>query len=115
MIKIKRIYEKETKDDGYRVLVDRLWPRGVKKDDAKIDDWMKDIAPSDELRKWFNHEAERWSVFRKKYFKELENKSEMIKNLKSKSKNKTLTHLYSAKDTIHNQAAALREFLSIKT
>ena len=76
---------------------------------------MKDIAPSDELRKWFNHEAERWSGFRKKYFKELENKSEMIKNLKSKSKNKTLTLLYSAKDTIHNQAAALREFLSIKT
>ena len=71
MIKIKRIYEKETKDDGYRVLVDRLWPRGVKKDDAKIDDWMKDIAPSDELRKWFNHEAERWSGFRKNILKSL--------------------------------------------
>jgi len=109
---IKRIYEKPDKDDGYRVLVDRLWPRGISKENAKIDEWIKDIAPSTELRQWFGHEPERYDEFRKRYKEELKSHTDELKRLKSISKKQKLTLLYSAKDTQFNQAVVLMEVLS---
>lgn len=110
-IQIKRIYEDASKNDGFRVLVDRIWPRGVSKEDAKLDEWMKEIAPSTELRKWFNHKEKRFDAFSKKYKKELGDSSDLIKELLEKAKNKRLTLLYGAKDETHNQAAVLKIFL----
>ncbi len=112
MLKLKRIYDSYHKEDGYRILVDRLWPRGVSKEDAHIDLWMKDIAPSDELRKWFHHEEAKWDEFKKRYSKELQNNSQHIKELKDLVKrHRVITLLYGAKDTEHNQAVVLKEFL----
>lgn len=113
-IKIKRIYEEASKSDGYRVLVDRIWPRGVSKEDAKLDQWMKEIAPSTELRKWFNHKEDRFDAFSKKYRKELNDHSDLIKELLNKTKNRHLTLLYSAKDETHNQAVVLKSFIENK-
>jgi uncharacterized protein YeaO (DUF488 family) len=112
MIKIKRIYEKYSPDDGFRILIDRLWPRGVSKDIAHVDLWFKEIAPTDHLRKWFSHDPRKWEVFKKKYIKELkENKPSLdkIKDLKKEHKNITL--IFSAKDEQHNNAVVLSEFL----
>lgn len=112
MIKIKRIYEQCSKEDGFRVLVDRLWPRGLSKERAKIDLWLKEIAPSDDLRKWFGHDPEKWDDFKKKYASELQKKRDLLLEIKRAEKEKgTLTLLYSAKDTEHNQAVALGEIL----
>ena len=112
MIRVKRIYEQVSKEDGHRVLVDRLWPRGMTKDHAKIDLWLKDIAPSDDLRKWFSHDPKKWNDFKKKYRLELRKKPELILKLKQAEKEKgTVTLLYSAKDEKHNQAIALNEIL----
>lgn len=112
MIKTKRIYEKPSKEDGWRVLVDRLWPRGMKKEDAHLDVWMKEVAPSDALRKWFGHEPAKWVEFQKKYRSELVEKNELLAELKAmEKKHGTLTLLYGAKDEQHNQAVALAEFL----
>lgn len=111
MLKIKRVYEKPGPSDGERILVDRLWPRGLSKKRAKIDKWMKDIAPSDGLRKWFSHKEERWEGFKTRYSKELKYKKDLIKELKMLSKNKSVTLLYSAKDEERNNAVALLEFL----
>lgn len=110
-IKIKRIYEEYGNNDGYRVLVDRLWPRGIKKDKAKIDEWMKEIAPSDNLRKWFHHDPDKWASFERKYMKELDNNGDLIGKLNKISRTKTITLLYSAKDKMHNQALVLQEYL----
>ena len=110
-IAIKRIYEPFSKTDGYRILVDRLWPRGIKKEDAHVDLWLKEVAPSTALRKWFNHEPEKWKSFLTKYKAELKDSAahgELVALLKQ---HKTVTLLYSAKDEQHNQAVALREFL----
>ncbi len=108
MIKTKRIYEKPGKDDGWRVLVDRLWPRGMKKVNAHVDVWMKDVAPSDALRKWFGHEPEKWSEFQKKYRSELTKKKVLVVQLKKMAKEHvTLTLLFGAKDEEHNQAVVL--------
>jgi uncharacterized protein YeaO (DUF488 family) len=82
MIKIKRIYEKPSKEDGWRVLVDRLWPRGMKKEAAHLDAWMKDVAPSDALRKWFGHDPDKWGAFQKRYRTELAKKKELVAELK---------------------------------
>lgn len=113
MIRIKRVYDAATKEDGFRVLVDRLWPRGMKKDAAKIDLWMKDVAPSDELRKSFHHEAMKWPSFEKKYQAELKKKKEWIAELKRLEKEHgTLTLLFGARDPEHNQAAVLAEALA---
>ncbi|HTX87109.1 MAG TPA: DUF488 domain-containing protein [Candidatus Nanoarchaeia archaeon] len=113
MIKIKRIYEPREKDDGYRVLVDRLWPRGVSKAKAGLDLWLKDIGPSNELRKWFGHRPERWTEFRKKYRQELKSKKELLEQLKILAKKqKKLTLLYGAKDEQHNQAVVIAEILA---
>ena len=110
MIKTKRVYEKSAKDDGTRVLVDRLWPRGISKKAAKIDEWLKEIAPSDKLRKWFGHDPAKWKDFKRKYIKELQGKRD-LKKLQDISRVGTLTLVYSARDEMHNQAIALKEFL----
>lgn len=108
MVHIKRVYEPAAKEDGYRVLVDRLWPRGMKKEAAKIDLWMKEIAPSDQLRKSFHHEAMNWPVFQKKYQAELKTKREWLAQLKKlEREHGTLTLLFGARDPEHNQAAII--------
>lgn len=112
MFKIKRIYNSPEKDDGYRILVDRLWPRGVSKEKAKLDMWMKDIAPTNELRKWFGHDPEKWDGFKNKYLNELKDKKELIKQMKIIEKhNENVTLLYSAKDEQKNNAVVLMEVL----
>lgn len=113
-LKIKRIYEEPDAKDGFRILVDRIWPRGVKKEEAAIDIWLKEIAPSTKLRKWFNHDPEKWEEFREKYFSELK-ESLALTELKELLKNhKIITLLYSAKDEQHNQARAIAEYLKKK-
>lgn len=108
MVKLKRVYEKAEESDGYRVLVDRLWPRGVSKEKAKINLWLKEIAPSTELRKWFNHDPKKWKEFQKKYKKELELNKEVVAKLKEIIKKKEkVTIVYSAADTQHNDAVVL--------
>ncbi|WP_118973285.1 DUF488 domain-containing protein [Taibaiella koreensis] len=110
-VKIKRAYEEPAPGDGFRVLVDRLWPRGLKKTAAAIDVWLKEVAPSTALRQWFNHDPERWQAFKEKYRSELEG-SEALQSLKALIKeHKTVTLLFSAKDEEHNQAVALNTFL----
>ena len=112
MIQIKRIYEPAEKSDGWRVLVDRLWPRRMKKDEAKVDVWMKEIAPSAELRKWFGHDLERWPEFQKRYRADLTQKKLMLADLKRMEKQHgKLTLLFGAKDAGHNQAVVLAEAL----
>ena len=108
VIKIKRVYDPVEKDDGVRVLVDRLWPRGVKKD--KVDVWLRDIAPSDELRKWFNHDPSKWEEFKRKYFEELERNPKVEVLLQIIRSGNNVTLLYSAKSP-YNNAVALKEFL----
>lgn len=114
-VSIKRAYDKPASSDGYRILVDRVWPRGVKKEDLKLDEWCRDVAPSTELRKWFNHEPNKFNEFQKKYQKELDNSKiaqELIYNLAKKSQ---VTLVYSAKDEQHNQAVVLKDYLEKHT
>ncbi len=111
MIKIKRIYDPVSEDDGKRILVDRLWPRGLKKDEAKIDEWLKEIAPSDGLRKWFSHDPSKWQEFKNRYKKELKNKSETTEKLRAEAKKGQVTLLFSAKDVEHNNAVVLKEVI----
>jgi uncharacterized protein YeaO (DUF488 family) len=112
MIQIKRVYEKPAKSDGWRVLVDRLWPRGVKKEAAKADVWMKEIAPSDALRKSYCHEIDKWPEFQKRYHAELAKKKELLAELqKMEQVHGTVTLLFGSKDEEHNQAAVLAEVL----
>ena len=110
-IKTKRIYDTYKKADGYRILVDRLWPRGVKKDEAHIDDWIKTVAPSDSLRKWFAHDPEKWEEFKKNYHAELNDKKALLDNLIAGKGRGNITLVYSAKDDKHNNAVALKEYL----
>ena len=113
MITLKRIYEPYDKKDGYRVLVDRLWPRGVSKEKAHLDLWLKDIAPSTELRKWFAHDPKKWSKFKQKYRVELKKNKEAVEMLKqAKKEHSTLTLLYGAKDETHNEAVVIAELLN---
>ena len=112
MVRVKRVYEEAESIDGWRVLVDRLWPRGMKKEAAKIDLWMKDVAPSDTLRKWFGHDAKKWGDFQKKYRAELKEKAELLAELKKLEKEHgTLTLLFGARDEEHNQAVVLAQVL----
>jgi len=111
-LKIKRVYEVPEKADGFRVLVDRLWPRGLTKEKAAVDLWLKDIAPSTELRKWFGHEPEKWPEFRKKYLHELKENEEPVLILKDHLKKGTVTLIYGARDQVHNEALVLKELLS---
>ena len=109
MIKLKRAYEPAARGDGERILVERLWPRGVSKDRAKIDLWLKDIAPSTQLRKWFGHDPDRWEQFRRRYAAELKDKIDLLKMLKQKAKNGPVTFVYAARDEQHNGALALKQ------
>jgi uncharacterized protein YeaO (DUF488 family) len=111
VIKLKRIYESPSKDDGVRILIDRLWPRGVSRETAMLDEWDKDIAPSPALRKAFCHDPEKMGEFRAGYFAELDANSEGIARLMNLARNGTLTLLYAAKDPVVNHAQVLREYL----
>jgi uncharacterized protein YeaO (DUF488 family) len=111
MIKLKRAYDKPARADGERVLVERLWPRGLTKEKAKIDLWLKEVAPSTELRRWFGHDPDRWSEFRKRYRAELKDKEDLIETLRKKSNQGTITFVYSARDEEHNGALALKKFV----
>lgn len=113
-INIKRVYDDKSKDDGYRVFIDRLWPRGVSKDEAHFDEWLKELAPSTELRKWFDHVPERYDEFRKRYKNELQDHKEELDKLRNKAKSEKITLLYAAKDTENNNAIVLKEILEQK-
>ena len=110
-ISIKRIYEPPSPADGRRILVDRLWPRGVSKANARLDSWMKDIAPSTELRRWFDHRPERWPEFRRRYIYELK-ENPALSTLRELAADRPVTLLYAAKDEAHNEAAVLAELLA---
>lgn len=110
-IQIKRVYEDISKTDGFRILVDRVWPRGMTKEKAAIDLWLKEIAPTTELRKWFGHDPEKWKEFKKRYKKELKQNEEAVNQVKQQIKKGKVTLVYSAKDEEHNQAVVLQEFL----
>jgi len=112
-IKIKRAYDSPSSDDGYRVLVDRLWPRGISKADAELDDWLKSIAPSDELRKWFHKDPSRWGEFRRKYLSELKEHREVIRPLAQRADRERVTLVYSANDKEHNNAVVLRQYMEM--
>ena len=111
MIRIKRIYEEPSADDGLRVLVDRLWPRGISKARAQVDRWEKDIAPSTELRHWFGHDPAKWEEFLQRYRAELEDKKELLSQLREEANERTVTLLYAAKDEEHNNAVALKRYI----
>jgi uncharacterized protein YeaO (DUF488 family) len=111
MILIKRVYLKPEKTDGIRILVDRLWPRGLTKEKAKIDLWIKDIAPSHELRNWYSHDPDKWHEFKKRYFKELKKKEELVQSVLNHASEKTTTLLFSTKEEEFNNAVALKEYL----
>ena len=114
MIKIKRIYEKYSTDDGFRVLIDRLWPRGISKANAHVDLWFKEIAPTNQLRKWFSHDPKKWDVFKKKYKEELKENKILVDKIKWLEKEHgTITLVFSAKDEQHNNAVALGKILDI--
>lgn len=113
-IQIKRIYDPPEPEDGRRVLVDRLWPRGVRKADAELDDWLKEAAPSDGLRRWFGHEPERWEQFQRRYFAELDGRGEGWQELAEAARRERVTLLYAARDPEHNHALALRRYLEGK-
>ena len=111
-LRVKRVYDAPSSDDGVRVLVDRLWPRGLKRDNANIDLWLKEVAPSDGLRRWFGHDPGRWVEFEKRYRAELAKNAQNVAGLRDLLKGaKPLTLLYAAKDTEHNNAIVLRNFL----
>lgn len=110
-VRIKRAYEPPSPGDGTRVLVDRLWPRGVSKSAAAVEQWMKEVAPSDELRKWFGHDVARWEEFRRRYGAELDAHGDLVRELRSMARAGPLTLVYSAHDEEHNQAVVLRERL----
>jgi uncharacterized protein YeaO (DUF488 family) len=114
MIQVKRAYEHPSKDDGERFLVERLWPRGVKKEELQVEAWLKDVAPTSELRQWFQHDPAKWGEFRRRYFRELEKHSEAWQPLLARARRGRVTLVYSAHDTVHNNAIALKEFLEHK-
>jgi uncharacterized protein YeaO (DUF488 family) len=108
-IRLKRVYDKPAKADGRRVLVDRIWPRGLTKQEARIDEWLTEIAPSTKLRKWFRHDPARWNEFKKRYAAELDDRREQMERLARESHKRTVTLLFGAKDIEHNNAVALKE------
>ena len=112
MIRIKRIYDPPAEDDGRRILVDRLWPRGVSKADAHMDEWLKDLAPSSELRHWFGHDPSHWAEFRERYLAELASRQQLLDRLKEMARTETITLLFAAQDREHNNAVVLLDLLS---
>lgn len=113
-VDIKRVYEEPGHADGLRVLVDRLWPRGLSKEKAKVDIWLKDVAPTTELRKWFSHDPDKWAKFQVRYRQELKSKSDLLAVLKEKTARGHVTLLYGAKDELHNEAVVLQGLLQAK-
>lgn len=112
-IALKRAYEPPAPSDGYRVLVDRLWPRGVSKDEAELDEWLREVAPSDELRRWFDHDASRWSRFRRRYLAELKNHRERLRRLAERAEGESVTLVFGARDEEHNNAVVLKQYLEM--
>ncbi len=110
-IRLKRVYEAPSPDDGLRVLVERLWPRGLSKERAAVDEWVKDLAPSPELRRWFDHDPAKWEEFQKRYWAELQHKSDVVEELRQKCHAGTVTLVYAARDEQHNGALVLKAFL----
>jgi len=115
MIKLKRVYEQADDSDGFRVLVDRLWPRGVSKEEAKLNEWLRDIAPSDELRKWFGHDHDKWSEFERRYREELASKEELVNKLIEDAKGEDITLLYASRETKYNNVVVLKNVLEERT
>ena len=113
-IRIKRVYEEPDASDGMRILVDRLWPRGLTKEKASVDLWLKDVAPSTELRKWFAHDPARWAEFRSRYLEELKRNKEQLSLLRQEAAKGTVTLVYGAKDQQHNEAVVLQKLLTTK-
>jgi len=107
----KRVYDAAEKREGLRILVDRLWPRGVKKEEARIDEWFKELAPSRELRRWFSHDSKKWVKFKKRYFKELKDQERLIETILENAKNQPIVLVYAAKEESYNNAVALKEYL----
>lgn len=114
MIRVKRIYDPVEDADGFRVLVDRLWPRGIKKEEAAVDLWLRDVAPSTDLRRWFGHDPARWPEFCRRYAKELATKTAVLTVLRKKARTGAVTLIFSAADHAHNNAIALKRFLEAK-
>ena len=114
-ISIKRIYDTPSAQDGYRVLVDQLWPRGLKKEDARIDSWVKEIAPTKELRKWYSHDPEKWPEFKRRYFEELDGHTELVNEFIEVIKERKVTFLFSSKELKLNNALALKEYIEKKS
>lgn len=114
MIRLKRVYDAPARTDGKRFLIERLWPRGIKKENLKVEEWIKEAGPSTELRKWFNHDPAKWDRFRDRYFRELDRNPSAWQSLLEASKAGTITLIYSSHDTEHNNAVALAEYLSKK-
>lgn len=110
-LRIKRVYDTPAQSDGFRVLVDRLWPRGISKRRAKLGDWMPDLAPSAELRRWFRHDPERWDEFRRRYRAELTRKPSLISSVRDRSLDERVTLLYAARDPLYNHARVLKQFI----
>lgn len=110
-IRLKRAYEPASSDDGARILVDRLWPRGVRKADAAIDHWVKEIAPSTELRRWFGHDPRRWKEFQRRYRAELSHQPELLNEIRARARDGPVTLVYAARDETHNEAVVLRDTL----
>jgi len=110
-VHLKRAYEPATRSDGYRVLIDRLWPRGVSRERAKLDAWHKELAPSTELREWFGHEPRRFDEFRRRYIAELRDQRPLLAELRRRARGGTLTLVYAARDAEHNDAVVLAEVL----
>jgi len=110
-IRTKRVYEPATSHDGFRVLVDRVWPRGLTKEQVRADLWMKDVAPSTALRQWFGHDRSKWEAFKRRYFSELDAQPQAVARLLEEAAKGRLTLLFSARDAEYNQAVALREYL----
>jgi len=111
-IKVKRVYDPADSSDGFRILVDRLWPRGLSKESAQVDSWLKSIAPSNDLRRWFNHDPDKWLAFKKRYFSELDSNDEAVNELLSHVKRGCVTFLYSSKEQEHNNAVALKDYIN---
>jgi uncharacterized protein YeaO (DUF488 family) len=110
-VRLKRAYDKVSGSGGHRILVDRIWPRGVARGDLRVDEWLKDIAPSTKLRQWFGHDPDKWDEFKKRYFQELADKAEAVERLRTQMKQHPVTFVYSAKDRQFNNAVALKEYL----
>ena len=111
MVSLKRVYEEPAKSDGFRILVERLWPRGLSKEKASVDLWLKDVGPSTELRKWYSHDVEKWPEFKKRYTRELKDKKDLLDEIKQHTQKGNVTFVYAAHDKEHNSALVLKEYL----